>query len=320
MSNQSYAFGVDIGGTSVKMGLFSAEKGLLDKWQMPSRTDGDSAAMLAEIAGSLSKKTAERGLLPADVRGVGVGAPGPVDAQGVVHGCVNLGWGRVALKSGLEALCGFAVRAENDANAAALGELWQGAAKGCDSMVLLTLGTGVGGAVVLGGRLLQGARGCAGEVGHIGVCPDETVPCSCGRRGCLEQYASAPGLVRLTKKLVAAGTETTLATDQFTAEEIFAAAQSKDTAALLAVDCMAKFLGSALADIAAVCDPQVFVIGGGLSRAGALLQNAVERHYRSMAFGDMVHTPVKIAALQNDAGIWGAAGLLLTGRPGHMAK
>ncbi|WMJ83619.1 ROK family glucokinase [Oscillospiraceae bacterium LTW-04] len=320
MLNQSYAFGVDIGGTSVKMGLFSVESGLLEKWQIPSHTDGDSAAMLAEIADSILKKTAEKGITPADVCGVGVGAPGPVDAQGVVHGCVNLGWGEVALKTDLEALCGFVVRAENDANVAALGELWQGSAKDCDSMVLLTLGTGVGGAVILGGRLLKGAHGCAGEVGHIAVCPDETVPCSCGRRGCLEQYASASGLVRLAKKIVDSGTESTLVGQQVTAEEIFLAAQSNDVAALLAIDCLAKFLGGALADIAAVCDPQVIVIGGGLSQAGELLCATVTRHYRSMAFGDMANTPIKIATLQNDAGIWGAAGLLLNNYPNHMAK
>lgn len=322
MSNQSYAFGVDIGGTSVKLRLFSTENRLLEKWWLPSRTDGDSAAMLAEIADSLRKSMAARGLTRAKVLGAGVGVPGPVDSQGVVHGCVNLGWGRVALQSTLEALCGFTVRAENDANAAALGELWQGAAKGCDSMALLTLGTGVGGAVILGGRLLKGAHGCAGEVGHIGVCSDEAAPCSCGRRGCLEQYASAPGLVRLAKSAVASSAKTALPEVGLTAESIFAAAQSGDAAALLAVDRMAETLGRALADIAAVCDPQVFILGGGLSKAGESLRAAVEQYYRGMAFGDMVNTPIQIAALKNDAGIWGAAGLLLNApaRPrGKMA-
>lgn len=320
MSNQTYAFGVDIGGTSVKMGLFSVEKGLLEKWQIPSRTDGDSTAMLAQIANSLLEKITENGLAHSDICGVGVGAPGPVDAQGVVHVCVNLGWGKVALKDNLEALCGFAVRAENDANVAALGELWQGAAKGCNSMVLLTLGTGVGGAIVLDGRLIKGAHGCAGEVGHISVCPDETVPCSCGRRGCLEQYASASGLVGLAQKMISSGVKTTLTAENLTAETIFSAAKSGDAAANLAIDHMAEFLGGALADIAAVCDPQVIVIGGGLSRAGELLRMTVERHFCSMAFGDMVDTPIKIAALQNDAGIWGAASLLLNSHPVHMTK
>lgn len=315
MSNQSYAFGVDIGGTSVKMGLFSKEKGLLEKWSIPSRTDGDSAAMLGEIADSLQKSMAAGGLNHSEILGIGVGAPGPVDAQGVVNGCVNLGWGRVALKSTLELLCGFTVQAENDANVAALGELWQGAAKGCDSMVLLTLGTGVGGAIIQNGSLLKGAHGSAGEVGHIGVNPNETTPCSCGRRGCLEQYASAPGLVRLAQRAVAAKTPTTLPQTGLTPEQIFAAAQAGDAAALLAIDQMAKFLGGAIADIAAVCDPQVFVIGGGLSKAGAFLIEKVQGRYRDMAFGDMVKTPIKVAALQNDAGIYGAAGLLLNTPP-----
>lgn len=315
MSDQAYAFGVDIGGTSVKMGLFSARGGLLKRWRIPSRTDGDSAAMLSEIAQSLRDHMAANGLRPADILGAGVGAPGPVDAEGVVRGCVNLGWGRVALKETLEALCGFGVRAENDANAAALGELWQGAARGCDSMVLLTLGTGVGGAVILGGRLLRGAHGCAGEVGHIGVCDGEATPCRCGSRGCLEQYASASGLVRLAKEAAASVQKTALPLDDLTPEAVFAAAKAEDAAALLAVDRMAERLGRALADIAAVCDPRVFVLGGGLSQAGAPLCDAVARHYRAMAFGDTADTPIRIAALQNDAGIWGAAGLLFNNRP-----
>ncbi|MFV0498057.1 MAG: ROK family glucokinase [Candidatus Fimivivens sp.] len=320
MLNQSYAFGVDIGGTSVKMGLFSVENGLLEKWQIPTRSDADSATMLAEIADSILKKTVEKGLAAADIRGIGVGVPGPVDAQGVVHGCVNLGWGAVALKADMEALCGFDVCAENDANVAALGEFWKGSARDCDSMVLLTLGTGVGGAVILGGRLLKGAHGCAGEMGHIAVCSDETVPCSCGRRGCLEQYACASGLVRLAKKMMDTGAHTILDEKQITAEAIFSAAQSNDPVALQAIDDMAKFLGSALADIAAVCDPQVMLLGGGLSQAGQPLCDAVTRHYRHMAFGDMVNTPIKIAKLQNDAGIWGAVGLLRTTHHGHSMK
>lgn len=315
MSNQSVAFGVDIGGTSVKMGLFSAQKGLLEKWQLPSRTDGDSAAMLLEIAESLRGCAVANGIHPASILGAGVGAPGPVDDLGVVHGCVNLDWGTVALKDGLEALCGFSIRAENDANAAALGELWRGAAKGYDSMVLLTLGTGVGGAVILNGRLLKGAHGCAGEVGHIGVCSDEATPCSCGNRGCLEQYASATGLVRLAKEAAASVTKTALPLDGLNAERIFVAAQAGDAAALLAVDRMAERLGRGLASIAAVCDPQVFVIGGGLSRAGDMLLDAISHHYRRMAFGGMADTPIKTAALQNDAGIWGAASLILNMQP-----
>lgn len=314
MSDQM-AFGVDIGGTSVKMGLFSASRGLLESWRIPSRTDGDSDAMLSEIAKSLRGRMVSNGLCPADLLGAGVGAPGPVDAGGAVQGCVNLGWGRVALRERLEAFCGFSVRAENDANIAALGELWQGAAKGCDSMVLLTLGTGLGGGVILGGRLLKGAHGCAGEVGHISVCGTETTPCRCGSRGCLEQYASASGLVRLAKEAAASAQNTAMPLDALTAEAVVAAAGAGDAAALLAVDRMAERLGQAIASIAAVCDPQVFVIGGGLSQAGALLCDAVSRHYRTRAFGDTVNTPIKIAALQNDAGIWGAAGLWLNARP-----
>lgn len=310
MSDPSYAFGVDIGGTSVKMGFFSAKEGLMEKWQLPSRTDGDSAAMLAEIADSLHARMTARGLSRADILGAGVGVPGPVDAQGIVHGCVNLGWGGVALKSTLETLCGFNFKAENDANAAALGELWQGVAKGRDSMVFLTLGTGVGGAVLLGGRPISGRHGSAGELGHLNVNPHETRVCTCGRRGCLEQYASASGLVWLAQNAMV-GTKTLLPRENFTAKDVFDTARLGDAVALHAVDSMTKILGGALADIAAVCDPQVFVLGGGLSKAGALLRDGVQRYYSALAFGEMGDTPVEIAALQNDAGIWGAVSLVL---------
>lgn len=306
-----YIFGVDIGGTAVKLGLVSAKGELCEKWEIPTRVSKGKDAVIADIAASLRDTIENKGLDRAVIRGVGVGVPGPVDGNGVVHGCVNLGWGDVEIESELGNLCELTVKAQNDANVAALGELWKGAASGCESMVLITLGTGVGGAVVLNGNVILGAHGCGGELGHINVCPDETKPCSCGRRGCLEQYASATGLVRTAKELLKSAKITQLNAKYLTAEGIFEAAEKDDAVALLAIERMTEKLGRALADITVVCDPQRIVIGGGVSKAGEPLRAAVERNYRRFAFGDMVSTPVMIAKLQNDAGILGAASLLL---------
>lgn len=311
MPNRKYIYGVDIGATSVKLGFFTESEQLLEKWQLPSRTDGDSAAMFFEIVQSLQKNMAANSVRQTDIIGMGVGVPGTVDGFGAVHGSVNLGWKTVAIKDALESLCQFSVRVENDANAAALGEFWQGAAKGYDSIAMLTLGTGVGGALILDGKLQKGANGCAGEVGHICVRHDETLHCGCGACGCLEQYASATGLVRLAKQEAMSAKSTLMTPDSLSAKSVFEAAQAGDAAALAAVDCMAEMLGRALNCIAVVCDPQVFIIGGGVSAAGEFLRESICHHYRGMAFGAAGNSDIKIALLKNDAGIWGAADLFL---------
>ena len=186
---KKYCFGVDIGGTSVKLGLFTCEGELLDKWEIPTSKANGGAAILTDVAASLEQKLSEKNLTKEEFVGVGIGIPGPVGADGVVFECVNLGWGTTPVKAEMEKLIGLTTAVGNDANVAALGEQWQGGAKGFQSSVMIPLGTGVGGGVILNGEILAGANGAAGEIGHLYVNYDEEDLCNCGKPGCLEQYA-----------------------------------------------------------------------------------------------------------------------------------
>ena len=250
------------------------------------------------------------------VEGVGIGVPGPVlDSSIVPIVCANLGgWGNRNVSIELsELLGGIRVLVGNDANVAALGEIWMGAAQGCRSAVMVTLGTGVGGGVIVNGKVIDGAHGAGGEIGHITVNPHETAVCGCGKRGCLEQYSSATGVVRCMKKLLDANPDTacTLRGRDFEAKDVFDAARAGDALAAREVDEMASTLGMALANIAATTDPEMFMIGGGVARAGEILFNPLVRHYKEYAFQSCKETPIKAASLGNDAGIYGAVRLIV---------
>ena len=195
-----YAFGVDIGGTTVKMGLFETAGTLLETWEIPTDTSDNGKNILPDIAKAVSAKLEEKKLSPLDIEGIGMGVPGPIGPDGTVLKCVNLGWGVFNVEEELNRLTGFKVKAGNDANVAALGEMWQGGGKGFRDLVMVTLGTGVGGGVIINEKILAGTNGAAGEIGHIPMRDDETECCGCGKKGCLEQYASATGIVRMTKK------------------------------------------------------------------------------------------------------------------------
>lgn len=309
------AFGADIGGTTVKLGLFSAEGTLLEKWEIPTNTENGGEAILPDTARSIRKKMAERNIAPEQVSGIGLCVPGPVDEDGIVHKCVNLGWGVFDLKERMRELLPEIPRVEtgNDANVATLGELRYGGGRGFDSAVMLTLGTGVGGGVVLNGKIISGANGGAGEVGHMTVEPVETVRCSCGKCGCLEQYASAKGIVRMAKTMLAdCDTPSALREmESFTAKEIFDLARSGEETALAIVDRCCDYLGRAMSYIACTVDPDVFILGGGMSRAGNLLNDTALRYYRKYAFHVSADTGLVTATLGNDAGIWGCAAMVL---------
>jgi len=197
---KKYSVGVDIGGTTVKIGIFKSEGELLKKWEIPTDKNENGTHILGDIAESIEKVLKEENISKDDVHGIGMGVPGPVKADGTVVKCVNLGWGIFNVEQALESIIGLKVKAANDANIAALGESWQGGGKGYDSMVMVTLGTGVGGGVIIDGKILAGINGAAGEIGHIKVSDEETEECGCGKKGCLEQYASATGVVRCAKK------------------------------------------------------------------------------------------------------------------------
>lgn len=310
---KKYAFGVDIGGTTCKMGLFDTSGRLLDKWEIPTNKENRGAGILSDVAAAVEAKLVKEGIGKDEVAGIGVGVPGPVNSQGVVSGCVNVGWGTVDVEAELGSLTGFAVKAGNDANVAALGEMWQGGAKGCKDVIMVTLGTGVGGGIIVDGKVVAGFDGAGGEIGHITIDPAEQETCNCGRRGCLEQYTSATGIVRLAKKKLAADPrETSLRNHEpLTARDIFDEAKAKDAVALELVDEVCKILGTALSNIACVVNPEVIVIGGGVSRAGEILTERVQKYYKEAAFPACRETRFALAGLGNDAGMYGCVQMLL---------
>ena len=310
---KQYVFGIDLGGTTVKLGLFTTEGELLNKWEIVTRTENGGEHILPDIAASMQAKLEEKGIAADEVAGAGLGVPGAVLEDRYVKPCVNLnGWGGdVAGK--LSELCGFPVKAVNDANAAALGEMWQGGGKGCDNVVFVTIGTGVGGGIIVGGKLLSGVHGSAGEIGHLKVRTYESEPCGCSKHGCLEQYASATGIVReANRRLTALSTPSSLRqVEQVTAKDVFDHAKAGDSLALDVVKLFGDTLGRAMANVSCVCDPEVFVIGGGVSAAGQIILDAVQGAFRQHAFPAAEETRFELAVLGNDAGIYGCAQLAL---------
>lgn len=310
-----YAFGVDIGGTTVKLGLFSTDGRLEEKWEIPTRTEESGQHILPDVAQSILAHLEQRSISPDQVEGIGIGVPGPVDSENTVHKCINLGWGVLNLTEIMNQLLPEIpnIAGGNDANVAALGELWQGGGKGFSSAVLFTLGTGVGGGVVLDGKIVSGKNGGAGEVGHMTVNPRETVPCNCGKYGCLEQYASANGIVRMAKQMMAdCDTPSPLRNlPSFTAKELCDLARENDELALRILDRFGEALGRAMSLVSCTIDPDVFVVGGGMSQAGELILEPVKRYYRRYAFHVSTETPIVIAQLGNDAGIFGSVKMVL---------
>ena len=305
-----YVFGVDIGGTTVKIGLFDVEGNVLDKWEIPTRTENDGEEILPDVADSIREKMKQ---MDKDaIAGVGVGAPGPIDASGVVHRAVNLGWKTFNVKETLEALINLPVRAGNDANVAALGEMWMGGGKGYKDLVVVTLGTGIGGGIIVDGRMISGSTGAAGEIGHIHVDDKETEVCNCGNRGCLEQFASATGITRLAnKKLASSDMESILRGGEVSAKTVFDAVKARDPLAMEVAEQFGKYLGDALAAVAGVVNPEAFVIGGGVSKAGEVLIDYIRPHYEKNVFHGCREVKFALATLGNDAGIYGAAKLVL---------
>jgi glucokinase len=311
---KKYCFGVDIGGTTVKIGLFTIEGTIVDKWEIKTRTEDKGSNILPDIAESLMDKLQEKGIQKEEIEGIGIGVPGPVDAKGTVLGCVNLGWGVFNVAEEVTRLTGIQnVKAGNDANVAALGEVWLGGGKGYDDMIMITLGTGVGGGVILGGEIVTGSKGAAGEIGHMTVKFDEPDTCNCGRKGCLEQFASATGIVKEAKRLLERSSEESSlrAFENLTAKDIFDVAKKEDKLALELVEQLGWYLGSTCANISAVVDPQVFVIGGGVSKAGVILLDTIQRHYEKFAFKPHKDKEFRLAELGNDAGIVGSAKMVL---------
>lgn len=308
-----YAFGVDIGGTTVKIGLFDKEGSVLDKWEIPTNKENEGASILPDIADSLLAKMKEKRINTEDLAGIGVGAPGAVDDEGtLVGGAVNIGWKPFNIPKVLNAYIDVPVKAANDANAAAFGEMWQGGGKGYNNMVAVTLGTGVGGGIIINGNILTGATGAGGEIGHIHLEDNETEECGCKNKGCLEQYASATGIVRLARRRLAKDDKpSVLREEALSAKSVFDAVKAGDEVAVEVAEQFGEYLGKGLAAVAGVVNPEIFVIGGGVSKAGEILLSFVEPQFQKYAFQQCRGAKFALAKLGNDAGIFGAAGLIL---------
>ena len=308
-----YVFGVDVGGTTVKLGLFDESGMVLDKWEIPTRTESSGVNILPDIATSIQSKMSEKAIAEEDVAGVGVGAPGPVDGNGIIHKAVNLGWSEMNLKKELtQLLGGMRVEGGNDANVAALGEMWKGGGQGYENLVAVTLGTGVGGGIMINGKIMTGATGSGGEIGHIHVEDEETEACGCGNYGCLEEYASATGITRLAnRKLKQSDKDSVLRNGEVSAKAVFDAVKAGDELAIEIAKQFGDYLGKGLAVIAGVINPEIFVIGGGVSKAGEVLFDYIRPSFDKTVFHGCKDTKFALATLGNDAGIYGAAKMVL---------
>ena len=308
-----YGFGVDLGGTTAKIAFFDETGLMIDKWEIPTVTTDGGNRILPDIAASIQQFIQQKTVDPASVIGVGIGVPGPVSSKGIVNKCINLGWGVFNIAEELSALVGFPVKAGNDANVAALGEYWKGGGAGCENMVFVTLGTGVGGGIVIEGRLLHGAHGSGAEIGHMVLNRDETVPCNCGKCGCVEQYCSATGIVRLANQALAATDEVTMlrTNETLTCKYVFDCAKSGDPLALQVVDRFYRYMGEFLGNLCDVVDPDAVVLGGGVSRAGQMLLDGIRPYFDQYVFHAARGAQFALASLGNDAGAYGAFKLAL---------
>lgn len=312
---ENYIYGIDLGGTTVKMGLFDGEGNMLDKWEIVTRKEEEGKYILPDIAASIQKKNEERGIAKDEILGIGMGVPGPVNEDGVVLKCANLGWGIFSVAEELQKLTGVEkIKVGNDANVAALGEQWKGGGRGFDSIVMVTLGTGVGGGVVLNGKILTGSNGAAGEIGHLTVNIHEKNVCGCGKRGCLEQYSSATAIMRDARERVANTDTPSLLRDypEITGREIFDAYQAGDDMAEDVVNSFAEYLGLGLSHVAHVLDPDAFVLGGGVSKNGPVVADVVKEKYEKNVMFALKDKEFRLAELGNDAGMYGSVRMVLS--------
>ena len=308
-----YGFGIDLGGTTVKIAYFDEEGNLLEKWEIPTVTANGGSAILPDIAASVNGYLAEKNISKDSIIGIGIGVPGPVDNQGTVNKCVNLGWGVINIPEILGGLTGLAVTAGNDANVAALGEAWKGGGAGCKNMVFATLGTGVGGGIVINGEVVHGVHGAGGEIGHITLNRYETDKCGCGKKGCAEQYCSATGIVSIAQHFMAVSdADSSLRSfDPLTCKDVFDCAKAGDMLANQALDKVYQYMGQFLAMICCTVDPEVVVLGGGVSKAGQTLIDGAKRYFDEYIFHASRSIRFALASLGNDAGAYGAFKLAL---------
>lgn len=308
-----YCFGIDVGGTTIKIGFFDLAGEILDKWEMKTRTEANGVNILPDIAAFVQEKIDEKQIVREDIAGIGIGVPGPVNEDGEVQCAVNLHWGYINPAVELGKSTNLKIKVGNDANVAALGEMWKGGGAGSSDIMMITLGTGVGGGIVTGGRIITGSHGAAGEIGHVPVSDEILEPCNCGNRGCLEQVASATGIVYLAHEVLGKSAQGSLLRQgEISAKAVFDAVKQGDELAQEVAERFGRYLGRALATFASVVDPEVFVIGGGVSKAGPIILDYIRKYYQRYAFSSCKDARFALAELGNDAGMYGAAKLLLT--------
>lgn len=311
---EKYSFGIDIGGTSVKIGMFKQGEILEEKWEIPTRREDKGKYVLSDINRAIQQKMKDRNISSEQIQGIGFGVPGPIRADGTVLTCANLGWGVFNVVEEASKITGISnVKVANDANVATLGEMWKGGGKGFRNIVMITLGTGVGGGVIINGQIVAGANGAAGEIGHLTVNYDEKDACGCGKHGCLEQFASATGIVKEARRMLKRTDKPSKIRElqHLSAKVIFDAAKEGDGMCLELVDQLGRYLAIAASHVAGIVDPEVFVIGGGVSRAGQFLIDAIKKHYNEFAIYALKDKEFHLAELGNDAGMYGCAKMVL---------
>jgi glucokinase len=318
MSGQ-WIVGVDLGGTTTKLAFINMDGEILHKWEVPTDNSNEGQNITTNIANAIDDKLVELNEKKTKLAGIGMGAPGPINYEtGVVLNVVNLGWqDNFPLQESLHSLTGLPVAIENDANCAALGEMWNGAGKGTSDLVCVTLGTGVGGGVIANGNIVRGINGAAGEIGHITSIPFGGAPCNCGKSGCLETIASATGIVRLAENELAnpeyKGQLAVIFSEsgKVTAKDVFDSARNGDELANKVLNEVTFHLGFALANIANTLNPEMIVLGGGVSRAGDILLDQIKANFSKFTFSAARDTTnLSLATLGNDAGAIGAAWLI----------
>ncbi|HEL2165831.1 TPA: ROK family glucokinase [Streptococcus suis] len=312
--------GIDLGGTSVKLAILTTEGEIQEKWSIKTNILDDGSHIVPDIIDSIQHRFETHGLTKDDFLGIGMGSPGVVDSEaGTVIGAYNLNWKTLQLvKEQFEAALGLPFFIDNDANVAALGEQWVGAGNNNPNVVFMTLGTGVGGGVIAAGNLIRGVKGAGGELGHITVDFDKPFACTCGKKGCLETVASATGIVNLSRRYAdqyAGDAKLKQMIDDgqdVTAKDVFDLAKEGDDLALIVYRHFSEYLGVACANIAAVLNPAYIVLGGGVSAAGEFLLDGVRKVFAENSFPQIKEsTQIVLATRGNDAGVLGAASLVL---------
>ncbi len=310
-----YAIGVDVGGTFIKFGLVNEDGVIVAKDKIPTRREDVDPMLYYDIRDAVNAILEKAGVDAGDCLGIGIGLPGVVLSDGQLLGLTNINIGAVNIVSIMEEITGMHVRAANDANLAALGEMWVGGGSGYKDIVLLTLGTGLGGGVVVNGKLLFGTDGAGGEIGHLPIVEpeDEPLACGCGKHGCLEQYASATGIVRMARRVLEASDKPSMLRDMedLSAKNIKEAAKSGDELAIEVIERVCKILGKGLATVACVTNPQAFILGGGVAIGGEIIADTTKKYFQQYCYFPAKETPILLATLGNDAGLIGAARLAM---------